>query len=285
MNSVFLNGDFIPASEAKISVMDRGFLFGDGIYEVIPVYNGQLFRLEQHLQRLHYCLKRIKLSVDWSMQQWQQMMEQLIAENGGGNLGLYLQVTRGFSEKRDHKFPQQISPTIFSMVNTLPSPKNIEDLKACKVMTIEDIRWKNCDIKSISLLGNVLLAQQAHESDDDEAILTNNGFATEGATSNLFIVEDGKIFTPKKDNRILGGITRDLVIELLESHGKTVFQEDISIERLNNAEEIWLTSSTKEIRPVVEINGNKVGDGKAGPVWNQAVTIYLDYKMKLYHGE
>ena len=284
MNTVYLNGDFIPSDEAKISVMDRGFLFGDGVYEVIPVYNGQLFRLEQHLQRLTYCLNRIHLDVGWSKNQWQQMMQQLVDENGNGNLALYLQVTRGYAEKRLHTFPKKTNPTIFSMVTKLPSPNNIEDIKPCKAICMADIRWKNCDIKSISLLGNVLLAQQAHECDDDEAILINNGIATEGSISNLFIVESGKIITSKKDHRILGGITRELVIELLESHGNTVYQEDIPVARLKKASEIWLTSSTKEIRPVVELDGEKVGEGKAGEVWKQAINIYLEYKQRLYYG-
>ncbi len=282
MNTVYLNGEFIPANEAKISVMDRGFLFGDGVYEVIPVYNGKLFRLEPHLQRLQYSLSKIRLQLDWSLQQWQQMLETLINKNEGKNLALYLQISRGYAEKRDHRFPEKTLPTIFAMVNPLPPLLTIEEMTPCSAITVEDIRWKNCDIKSISLLGNVLLSQQASESDADESILINNGIATEGSVSNLFIVKDGNIYSSIKDNRILGGITRELIIELLEKNGQVVTEKEISLDELKNADEIWLTSSTKEIRPVVELDGKAVGNGNIGKVWGKAVKVYFDYKMKLY---
>jgi len=282
MSIVYLNGEFIEASEAKVSVLDRGFLFGDGVYEVIPVYNGQLFRSEQHLKRLQYSLSRIRMDVDWSLEQWQQMLEQLIDQNEGKNLALYLQVTRGFVEKRDHRFPKNPTPTIYAMVNPLPPLLTEKEILPCTAITVEDIRWKNCDIKSISLLGNVLLAQQAFESEADESILINEGIATEGSISNMFMVKDGQVYTSIKDNRILGGITRELVIELLEKNDISVIEKEISVDELKNADEIWLTSSTKEIRPVIELDGNSVSDGVAGPVWNKAIKIYLEYKLKLY---
>ena len=282
MSIVYLNGDFIDASEAKVSVLDRGFLFGDGVYEVIPVYNGQLFRLEPHLKRLQCSLSRIRMDFDWTLQQWQQMLEQLISQNKGKNLALYLQVTRGFVAKRDHRFPENPSPTIFAMVNPLPPLLTEQEILPCTAITVEDIRWKNCDIKSISLLGNVLLAQQAAESSADESILINDGIATEGSISNMFIVKDGQVFSSKKDNRILGGITRELVIELLSQNNISVIEKEITVEELKNADEIWLTSSTKEIRPVIELDGEKIGDGVVGPVWKKAIKIYLEYKLKLY---
>ncbi len=282
MSIVYLNGEFIEAVEAKVSVLDRGFLFGDGVYEVIPVYNGQLFRLEQHLKRLQYSLSRIRMDLDWSLQQWQQMLQQLISKNEGKNLALYLQVTRGFAEKRDHRFPVNPVPTIYAMVNPLPPLLTEQEILPCTAITVDDIRWKNCDVKSISLLGNVLLAQQAFESDADESILINDGIATEGSISNMFMVKDGQIFSSLKDNRILGGITRELVIELLENNGMPVIEKEITVAELKNADEIWLTSSTKEIRPVIELDGVTVGSGSAGPIWNKAIKIYLEYKLKLY---
>jgi D-alanine transaminase len=282
MSIVYLNGDFIEAKEAKVSVLDRGFLFGDGVYEVIPVYNGQLFRLQQHLKRLQYSLSRIHLEFDWSLQQWQQMLEQLISQNEGENLALYLQVTRGFAEKRDHRFPANAVPTIYAMVNPLAPLLTEQEIQPCKAITVEDIRWKNCDIKSISLLGNVLLAQQAAESTADESILINDGIATEGSISNMFMVKNGQVFSSLKDNRILGGITRELVIELLQKNGITVSEKEITLAELKDADEIWLTSSTKEIRPVIELDGETVGAGVAGPLWNKAIKIYLEYKLKLY---
>ena len=283
-NIVYINGQFVPKEKAQVSVMDRGFLYGDGVYEVIPVYNGKLFLFEDHIKRLNYSLEQIRLDVDWSKQQWQQMMENLIEKNGAGNLGLYLQVTRGAAEKRLHTFPEKVTPTVFAMVWTLSEPGRVEDIPPCKVITTEDIRWKRCDIKSISLLGNVLMSQLAREANVDEAFVVNNGIVTEGASSNFFLVKNGQVVTSPGDNRILGGITRKMVIDLLARQGSMVKEKELLLQEVMDADEIWLTSSTKEIRPVIEVDGLAVGDGQPGSLWKQTVRQFLEVKKALFYG-
>ncbi|HFB64237.1 MAG TPA: D-amino-acid transaminase [Aeromonadales bacterium] len=283
-NIVYINGQFMPKEKAQVSVMDRGFLYGDGVYEVIPVYNGKLFLFEDHIKRLNYSLEQIRLDVDWSKQQWQQMMENLIEKNGAGNLGLYLQVTRGAAEKRLHTFPEKVTPTVFAMVWTLSEPAQVEDIPPCKVITTEDIRWKRCDIKSISLLGNVLMSQLAREANVDEAFVVNDGIVTEGASSNFFVVKDGRVMTSPGDNRILGGITRKMVIDLLARQGLEVEEKELLLQEVMDADEIWLTSSTKEIRPVIEVDGLAVGDGQPGTLWKQTASLFLEDKKALFYG-
>ncbi len=283
-NTVFINGQFVPKDQARISVMDRGFLYGDGVYEVIPVYNGKLFLFADHIRRLNYSLEQIHLDVDWSMPQWQQMMETLIEKNGAGNLGLYLQVTRGATDKRLHTFPEVVTPTIFAMVWPLSVPVDVEDIRPCKVITTQDIRWKRRDIKNISLLGNVLMSQLARDANVDEAFAVNNGMVTEGASSNFFVVKNGKIMTSPGDERILGGITRKMVINLLSSQGYAVEEKELSLQELLDADEIWLTSSTKEIRPVIEVDGQPIADGEPGALWKQTVNQFLEDKKSLFYG-
>lgn len=282
-NIVYINGQYIPKDQAHVSVMDRGFLYGDGIYEVIPVYNGELFLFEDHVKRLNYSLEQIHLNVDWSIHQWRNMMDTLIEKNGAGNLGLYLQVTRGAAEKRLHTFPEAVTPTIFAMVWELPEPGSIEEIKPCKVITTDDIRWKRCDIKSISLLGNVLMSQLARDANVDEAFVVNEGIVTEGASSNFFVVKDGKVMTSPGDNRILGGITRKMVIDLLARQGYVVEEKELSLQQVMDADEIWLTSSTKEIRPVIEVDGQAVGNGQPGALWKQTASQFLKDKKALFY--
>lgn len=282
---VYLNGDFVPRSEAKISVMDRGFLFGDGIYEVIPVYNGNLFKCEQHLDRLFYSLDQIKINTQLTREQWQDIFEKLVAKNGFGNLGLYLEVTRGKSDKRIHHFPQQCEPTIFAMTWELPPPKRISEIPPCKVITTEDIRWGRCDIKSISLLGNVLLSQMASEQGVDEALTIKDGIVTEGASSNLFVIKNNQVKTTPTDHRILGGITRLMLCEMLQQQDVKLEYTDLKLEDIYGADEVWLTSSTKEIRPVVQVNDKAVGRGEPGPLWFETVSHFLKLKQELYYGQ
>ncbi len=279
---VFLNDKFMEKNQAQISVMDRGFLFGDGVYEVVPVYNGKLFLLAEHIKRLNYSLEQIQLQLDWNAEQWQAMMEALIAKNGGGNLGLYLQITRGAADTRIHRFPDKVQPTIFAMVWALPPPVEIEDIHPCKVVTTEDIRWQRCDIKCTSLLGNVLLSQIARDAKADEAFVIKDGIVTEGASSNLFIIKAGQVITSAHDNRILGGITRQMVIDLIARLGDEVIEKDLTLDDILQADEVWLTSSTKEIRPVIEVDGIAVGDGKPGPVWKKTVRQFIKDKKALF---
>ncbi len=281
---VYLNGKFLPQDQAFVPVMDRGFVFGDGVYEVIPVYGGRLFRLEEHLRRLDNSLSGIRLSNPYSHRQWAEVLNELVAKNGGGNQSLYLQLTRGHAP-RDHAFPTDTPPTVFATTSALkPVPE--ETLKnGIKAITLEDIRWRYCHIKAIALLPNILLRQQAVDAGAQEAILIRDGQVTEGSASNLFIVHHGVIKTPPKSSYLLPGITRDLVLELAVSAGLAAREAQITPEELTRAEEIWVSSSTKEVLPVTCLDGQAVGSGKPGPVWAQMRQCYQAYKEKLIAGE
>lgn len=284
MATAFLNGQFLPLEEARISPLDRGFLFADGIYEVIPAYNGQLFRLDEHLNRLDNSLTAIALPNPLPRAEWRQLFEQLIAKNGGGNIYIYLQISRGAATKRDHAFPNPpVPPTVFAMTGVIATPAaDMPDTASgVSAITLDDIRWSRCDIKSTALLANVLMRQQAINEGAAEAILVRDGFATEGTASNFFIVTQGIIVTPPKSHLILPGITRDLVVELARQHHMPVDEREVTEAELRAADEIWLSSSTKEVVPVARLNGHTLGDGKPGPVWRKMARHYIDYKRRL----
>lgn len=281
--TVYLNGEFLPADEARISVLDRGFIFGDGVYEVIPVYGGHLFRLQHHLQRLDNSLEGIRLANPLDHRQWQAILERLIGENGGGNQSLYLQVTRGVA-RRDHGFPPDTEPTVFAMSNPVdPVPQHLRE--GVVAVTVEDFRWKLCHIKAIALLPNILLRQQALDAGAAEALMLRDGFVTEGAASNVFIVRDGVVQTPPKSNLLLPGVTRDLVVELCLANGVPCQQSAISEAQLREADEIWLTSSTKEIIPVIRLDEQPVGSGRPGQVWQRLIALYQQYKQAFSEGK
>ncbi len=283
MNVVYLNGEFLNGDEAVVSVMDRGFLFGDGVYEVIPCYAGRLFRLEQHLQRLENSLNETRIRVDLSRAIWQELLATLVRKNGSGNLSIYLQITRGVAQQRDHAFPPDLAPTIFAMATPMKPAMtaDLENARGAAAVVVEDTRWSRCDIKSIQLLPNILLRQQAVDAGAQEAILARDGLALEGAASNLFAVVQGTLLTPPKGRQILGGITRDLILELADAHGVDHAERDIPLEVLREAEEIWVTSSTREIIPIVELDGMAVGMGVPGPGWKRMAGLYQALKQSL----
>lgn len=276
---VYLNGEFLPLSAAKVSVMDRGFLLGDGVYEVIPVYGGQPFRMAEHLERLERSLAGIRMAPPLDAATWEGVFRRLI--EGGHDQSIYLQVTRGAAPKRDHAFPKEpVPPTVFAMCTPIaPIPA-----AGVSAITVPDIRWQWCHIKAITLLANVLLRQQAVEEGCAEAILVRDGYAIEGAASNLFVVLDGVMLTPPKSNDILPGITRDLAVELAQAHGLPLEERKIELDELRRAEEVWVTSSTREILPVVELDGVKVGAGVPGPVWIRMNDLYQARKEELRKG-
>ena len=285
MSIVYLNGEYLPAGEACVSVFDRGFLFGDGVYEVIPAYGGRLFRLEAHLHRLGNSLSAIRIENPFDHTEWQEILETLLQQHGGSDQAVYLQITRGVSPKRDHAFPDGIRPTVFASASPVPpAAKDARD-NGISAITLDDIRWQMCHIKAITLLPNVLLKQQAREAGSDEAILIRDGEATEGAASNLFIVEEDRLVTPPTGPCLLPGITRDLVLELARANDVPCREEAISRERLAHADEVWLTSSTREIMPVCQLDGRPVGLGRPGPVWRRLRALYQDYKEKVRRGE
>ena len=274
LSQVYLNGHYLPLAEAKVSVLDRGFLFGDGVYEVIPVYAGQPFRLDAHIQRLQASLAGIRLALPYGIEQWRTIFAPLL--DAGNDQYLYLQITRGCAEKRDHAFPKTIEPTVLVMcVEMQPYAGRTHGIK---VVSMDDMRWQFCNIKAITLLPNLLCRQTAAEQGCAEALLIRDGVVSEGAASNVFAVIDGSLQTPLKDQRILAGITRDVVLELAGSHGIAYRETDIRLNDLYRASEIWVTSSIREIVPVIEIDGNRVGDGLPGPVFQQLDALFQTCK-------
>ncbi len=269
----YLNGRFLPLAEACVPVLDRGFIFGDGVYEVIPVYAGKPFRLAHHLQRLANSLAAVRIDDPHQADEWTALIDELIRRNGGGDQSVYLQVTRGIAP-RDHRFPEDSRPTVFLMSNPFRPVPEAELRDGVTAVTLNDIRWEHCHIKSISLLPNILLRQQAIEQGAAEAILLRHGQVTEGAASNVFIVSDGVIVTPPKGDCLLPGITRDLVVELAMEHALPCEERAIPEAELRRATEIWLTSSTKEILPVTRLDGIAVGDGQPGPLWQTMIGHY-----------
>jgi len=284
MNSplVYLNGEYLPLDQAKISVLDRGFIFGDGIYEVIPAYAGKALRFEHHMQRLQRSLDAVRITNPLSNRQWQEIIDKLIATTGPQDQSVYLHITRGVAQ-RDHSFPHNAKHTVFAMSNILQTV-DPELLKTgITAITLDDIRWQYCNIKSISLLPNILLRQQAVDKDAAEAILIRDDKVTEGAASNVFIVSGGVIKTPPKDHKILPGITRDLIVELAKKHGMPIEETSISEQEFFKADEIWLTSSTKEVLPVTQINEQPVADGKPGIIWQSMYQKYQNFKKSLHN--
>ncbi len=271
---VYLNGEYLPLSEAKVSVLDRGFLFGDGVYEVIPSYLGRLFRMKDHINRLQSSMERIRLQVDCDFERWLEILTPLLDTNKDHYI--YLQITRGVAPKRDHAFPKNPKPTIFAMCSDIQPFEGLQ--VGVKALTIEDSRWELCNIKATTLLANILLRQQAIDQGAAEAILYKNGAITEGAASNLFAVINNILVTPKNTTEILPGITRQVILELAEKNNIKMSEEGISLQALATASEIWVTSSTREIIPVVELDSKIIGDGKPGVVWHKMNKLFQEYK-------
>lgn len=282
--NVYLNGEFLPLDEASVSVTDRGFLFGDGVYEVIPVYGGHLFRLQHHLQRLHNSLQGIGMANPHTDSEWREILTRLTAQLGDSDQALYLQVTRGCTDVRDHAWPENIEPTIYARTKTLKTPTTDEKRLGIHAITLDDPRWQHCSIKAITLLANVLARHQAADAGAQEAILIRDGSATEGAASNLFIVKENLLITPPRSDSLLPGITREIVLELAKQHGIPYAEASISANDLRSADEIWMSSSTREILPVLQLDDEAVGNGVAGGVWEEMNALYETCKERLRRG-
>ncbi len=283
MSIVFLNDTYLPMEEARISPMDRGFLFGDGIYEVIPSYAGRLVGFGPHIERLQNGLKAVSIECKLDTSQWRDIANTLITKNGSGNLGIYLHVSRGADNKRFHAYPGNISPTIFAFAFdiALPPAANRTLAKGYRVSTTQDLRWQRCHIKSTSLLGNVMHFQQGFEQGTNEVLLYNaKRELTEAAACNAYVVKEGVVATPPLDHQILPGITRFMLLDILRQDGSIRVEERvISMDEVFDADEIWVTSSSKEIAPVIEVDGKPVGDGRVGPVWEAAQALYSARKF------
>lgn len=276
MTTVYLNGNFIPLEQAQVPVLDRGFIFADGVYEVIPVFSGKPFRLKEHFERLRNSLDGISLQLDYDYEKWQSLTDQLLALNRvTGDSSVYIQVTRGVAE-RNHFYQAGSTPTVFIYCKPL---QETDVSRGVGAVLHEDIRWDYCHIKAVALLPNVMLKQYARDKDGSiEAILYRDGYITEGAASNVFIVAGDVISTPPKSNRLLPGITRDLVVELIGTSTYQCREVPVSKTELMRADEIWITSSTLGIAPVVRLDGRPVSGGRPGPAWRAIDTIYQAFK-------
>ncbi|KPK09329.1 MAG: cytochrome C [Betaproteobacteria bacterium SG8_39] len=274
---VFLNGEILPIEQAKIPVLDRGFIFGDGIYELVPVYSRVPFRLEEHLTRLERSLREVRIKNPYTRAEWRDVIQRLIAAQPFEDQGLYFQVTRGVA-KRDHAFPQGVEPTVFAMSNPLVSPPAALVERGAAARSAEDFRWQRCDIKSISLIGNCLLRQVSADAGEAETILFRDGRLTEASASNVFVVKSGVIQAPPKSQLILPGITYDVVVELAQGAGMALEFRDITEAEVRAADELWVTSSSKEVLAIVSLDGRPVGDGKPGPVFRSMYALYQEFK-------
>lgn len=278
----YLNGQFLPIEEAQISTQDRGFLFGDGVYEVIPVYAKQLFEFEAHYHRLENSLKATAIANPLSESEWRNILDELIAKHPWQDQFIYLQVTRGVQMQRDHLPVDCLEPTLYAYTNPLKPVSDVIKQKGIKAITLEDIRWLRCDIKAITLLPNVMMKLAAKNQNADDAILIGrDGKANEGTASNLFIVKDGALYTPPKTHKILPGITREVIEKIAHRHHIPVYEQDLTEQDLKTADEIWLSSSTKEALPVCQLNGQPVGSGKPGDVWLNMQHYFEDARHQL----
>lgn len=282
MGIAYLNGQFLPLNEARVPVMDRGYLFGDGVYEVIPAYGSSIFRLPGHLDRLDRSLEGIQLPNPLSHAEWESVLQQLLMHNSGDGSkdhAIYLQVTRGVFPTRTHGLPANPAPTVLAFTWPLAGVPDKVKQDGVSAISTEDFRWQRCDIKAIALLANVMLAGKAVAEGHNEALLHRDGLVTEGASSNLFALIDGQVVTPPRSNLILHGITRDFILELAGMAGLQVVERELDLVELRGAAEIWITSSTREIYPVTELDGSPVGDGKPGPLWLRMYELYQRHKQ------
>ena len=276
---VYLNGSFLPLPDAKVSVLDRGFIFGDGVYELVPVYAREPFRLPHHLARLQRSLDGIGLANPHTNAQWEAIIRDLVARQPFADQGVYFQVTRG-AAKRDHTFPKGVPPTVFMMSNPLATPAREQVEQGVAVVTAEDNRWHRCDLKTISLLGNVLMRQLAAEHGAVETVMFRDGFLTEASASNVLVVVGGTIVVPPKDNLILPGITYDAAVEFAGEAGVPVVTRPVPKAEALAADEMWLTSSTKEVLAVTTVDGKPFAGGRPGPVFRKVWDVFQKRKPR-----
>jgi D-alanine transaminase len=264
----YLDGAYLPLAEARVSPLDRGFLFADGVYEVVPVHRGRLFRLRQHLKRLDDSLRNIRVANPLDETGWTAVLQRLAAEAGEPELLVYLQVTRGAEYGRNHLLPKDATPTTFAFASPYPQPSAATLEQGLRAVTLEDIRWDRCDIKSIALLGNILLRQEAADRGADEALLTRDGLLLEGSSSSVFLCVGGTLVTPPNSHRILPGTSRDAVLELAEGWLPCEIC-DVQARDVAGCDEIWIASAGRGVLPVTTVDGKPVGSGRPGPLWSE----------------
>jgi D-alanine transaminase len=278
---VFLNGRMVATDQACVPIMDRGLLFGDSVYEVVPAYGARLFRLPQHLVRLDRSLAEIGMANPYSHDRWEQALLSLVEQLPDRDQQVYIQITRGPQPRRSHAIPEHIEPTAFAFTSESPGRDPRIGVDGVAAITLDDFRWQRCDIKATTLLANILSYQQARVHQADEAILVRGGKALEGTATNLFVVMEGRLITPPNGRYLLPGVTRDLVLQLARETQIPTAEVDISLTDLPQAEEIFLTSSTRELMPVTRLNDRPVGNGKPGPIWQRMNRDFQICKQRL----
>jgi D-alanine transaminase len=282
VSPIFLNGEWMPLEQASISPLDRGFLFGDGCYEIIPVYRQKIFRLQNHLDRLAYSMNAIGIESDYTDKDWTQIFKRLASQAAPDNFKsyIYLQITRGVGKNRDHTISEKFSSTVFGYLELTEFPSNSLLPKPINVCLLEDFRWQRGDIKAIALLGSVLARKKAMEEGFDDCIFYRDNEIVETSASNLFIVEDGVVKTPPISPLLLSGITRLILLELFEKYRIPFSVEKLSVEQLKGASEVWLSSSIKELVPIISVDGEKIADGKIGEILPQIWLHWQHYIME-----
>lgn len=277
----YLNGQFLPLTEARISPLDRGFLFGDGAYEVMPVYGARPFRLEAHCARLTRSLTELRMDDPLTREQWRAVFAALIEASGGGDQYLYWQVSRGAEHSRSHAPLPQIPRTVFAFA--APWPATPADLAECGIacVTAADTRWARCDIKSTALLANVLLRQNAIDAAAGETILLRDGWLTDASASAVHVVINGELITPPNSHEILPSTTRTAIEELAGRAPIPWRSAPVSEAQLRGAEEIWISSATREVQPVTRLDGEPVGEGRPGPLWQRVYAAFQHWKREL----
>ena len=272
--TVYLNGDFMPLHKATISVMDRGFLFGDAVYEVIPVYKGQPFQIKKHLERLLNSMRCIRLESPYSIDEWVHIIETLLEKTHITPLMMvYLQVTRGAPEVRSHTFDGDLTPTVFIKCDAVSTEHHDEGATA---ITVQELRWGRCDIKTTNLLANTLMQQRAKDAGAIEAIILKEGRVIEGTSSNVFIVKEGCVKTPALSEGLLNGVTRQCIVDLATKQGISIEETTLLESDLYDADEVWLTGSRKEIVPIISIDGTVIGEGQPGPLFQKMIQWYRE---------
>jgi D-alanine transaminase len=272
-NVAFINGTFVPMAEAKVSIEDRGFQFGDGVYEVIRTYKGRPFELEAHLARLDRSATALDLKQPYSHDEWTRHILEGIRRAAYPEAKIYVQITRGVAP-RDHAYSDDATPTVVMTVREFHPLDRSVQVAGVEAITTEDIRWGRCDIKSVNLLANVLARQQVKQAQVFEAILVNEGLVTEGAVSNVMVVQGGTVVTAPQGSRILSGITRTVVLDLARSEGLPVQERFVSQADLYEADEVFLTGTTVEVLAVIRVDGKVIGDGRPGPIAQRLATRF-----------
>jgi D-alanine transaminase len=276
----YLNGEFTPLNEARISPLDRGFLFADSVYEVLPAFDGRMFRFQEHFDRLARGLRETRIPSPHTHAEWHDILIELIRRNSRADMYLYVQVTRGAEFGRNHTFPAEVKPTVFAMASPLPTLDEEGRKNGLAAITVEEFRWGRCDIKSTMLLANVLMKQQAADAGAQEAIIVRDNEVLEGASTSVFLVIDGVLITPPNSHRLLPGTTRDVALELAPPDIPVEVRR-VSVSELRRADEVWISAATRDVLPITLIDGAPVGDGKPGPRWHAISDAFSQMRNRL----